>query len=512
MSLRPPSSGAAEAAEGGRSRATLRGFVAILAVALALRVAMALGTNAVHPDEIFQYLEQAHRHAFGYGVVPWEYRYGMRNWLLPLALSGPMRLGDWIAPGTGLYLLLPRLMMALLGLAVVAAAFRIGDRLSRAHAWVAMAVAAIWWELAYFGGHTLTEAAAVAAALPGAALLGDPKAGRRSAAVGGLLLGFAVLLRFHYAPAIGVFVLMTCGTDWRGRWAPAVAGGLVALAVGAAVDLAMGQVPFSWIVANFQQNILANRAAGFGVSPPLTYVRALGAGWGLFFAPILLAIVPVFNRYRPLVAMAAVNFLVHSAIGHKEYRFILLSAAILVLLAAIGSAEYVLRLRERMPPRRARLALPALVLLWAGASGSLMARGRLTSEWQAFEGGSQAMAALRGDASLCGVGMVGVNFWDSGGYTYLHRNVPIYVGQSDRLPGPQPRLETLAPAFNAIVAAAEKRSMVPAGYREIGCSGPEHGAEPREVSRVCTFVREGGCEAGAGGDRLLDRIMRRQDW
>jgi hypothetical protein len=508
MSLRPPSSGAAEAPRRGAAFA----FAAILTAALGLRVFVALASSALHPDEIFQYLEQAHRHAFGYGIAPWEYRYGMRSWLLPLFLSAPMRVGAWVSPGTGLYLLLPKLVVPVLSLGVVLAAFRLGDRLSRTHAWVAMLVAATWYELAYFGGHTLTESAAVAMALPGAALLGGDGTTRRQAALAGLLLGFAAILRFHYLPAIGVFVLMSCARDWRGRWLPVVAGGAAALALGAAVDLAMGQAPFSWIVVNFQQNIVAHRAAGFGVSPPFTYIRALGVQWGLCFAPILLLLLPVYRRYRALLAMAVVNLLVHSAIGHKEYRFVLLTTTILIVLAAIGSVEYLQRLKDRLTAGQARLALPALVFLWLAASLGLVGSGRLASDWHVMEGGSKAMAALRTEADLCGVGMVGVNFWESGGYSYLHRDVPLYVAEPSVDIGAQPKLAELLPAFNAIVVPAEKRADVPADYREIGCYGPERPSTAGAPGRVCSFVRAGGCRPEAAAAQRLDRVMLKQDW
>ena len=49
--------------------------------------------NVVWPDEIFQTLEQAHRLAFGYGIVPWEFRAGARSWLLPGLLAGAMEAG-----------------------------------------------------------------------------------------------------------------------------------------------------------------------------------------------------------------------------------------------------------------------------------------------------------------------------------------------------------------------------------------------------------------------------------
>ena len=56
----------------------------VLTVALVVRVwAVLTQTYVIHPDETYQYFEQAHRLAFGSGVVPWEYLEGVRSWLLP---------------------------------------------------------------------------------------------------------------------------------------------------------------------------------------------------------------------------------------------------------------------------------------------------------------------------------------------------------------------------------------------------------------------------------------------
>ena len=65
----------------------------VLLLAFAARVAVGLANDGVlHPDEIMQYLEQAHRLVFGAGMVPWEDEYGLRPWALPLALAVPLRL------------------------------------------------------------------------------------------------------------------------------------------------------------------------------------------------------------------------------------------------------------------------------------------------------------------------------------------------------------------------------------------------------------------------------------
>jgi hypothetical protein len=39
--------------------------------------------NLNHPDEIYQVLEQAHRLVTGVGVVPWEFKFGVRSWIFP---------------------------------------------------------------------------------------------------------------------------------------------------------------------------------------------------------------------------------------------------------------------------------------------------------------------------------------------------------------------------------------------------------------------------------------------
>lgn len=485
-------------------------FAALFAIAAALRFAVALTTGAVHPDEIFQYLEQAHRAAFGYGVVPWEYRYGMRSWLLPLTLSPLMRLGEALAPGTQLYLILPKLLMACLSLLVLPAAFSLGARLSRFHGWVAMIVAAIWYEIVYFGGHVLTEPAAVALILPAAALLLNGEQTRRRVALAGFLLGMAAILRFHYLPAMAVLVLFSCARSWRERLVPLLAGGAAAGAIGSIVDLATGLAPFGWLWSNFGQNIIANRSADFGVSPPLAYLATLNYGWSLAFWPILLLQLPVMRKYYPLILMALVNIAVHSAIGHKEYRFIFLSSATLVIVAAIGSTECVRLLGRRLSPWWARLSKPTPILVWMFTSAILAASGSIGSSWHAFSAGSETIASLRRVPGLCGVGLVDVDFWDTGGYSYLHRPTPFYVARTSA--GGQSKLRQLAPAFNAILAPTARPWAVPPGYRRLACSSARGGQGGSRTIGLCTYVRSGGCNPAVARHQRLEAVMRRRNW
>ncbi len=89
-------------------------FWAIMAAAVVLRISAFNSYSAHAPDELIQYLEQAHRIVFGYGVVPWEFREFIRSWLIPLMLVPPMQFGEWLDPGGPLYLVLPRAMVAVI--------------------------------------------------------------------------------------------------------------------------------------------------------------------------------------------------------------------------------------------------------------------------------------------------------------------------------------------------------------------------------------------------------------
>src|ERR1700694_3675293 len=80
-----------------RVRAILadRTLLILLAVALLVGLAAIVAFPSLHhPDENFQLFEQAHRIAFGYGVVPWEFRDGIRSPVLPYVLATLFWLGE----------------------------------------------------------------------------------------------------------------------------------------------------------------------------------------------------------------------------------------------------------------------------------------------------------------------------------------------------------------------------------------------------------------------------------
>lgn len=491
-----------------------RPLASLLALPLRWQIAVILAIGAAarlwrfpldgvhHADEAIQYLEQAHRLVFGQGLVPWEYRAGMRSWLMPLLLAGPMWLGQWFGAGALYPIGAARIVVALAALAPLWAAYALGARLSRGHALVALAVMAWWYESVFFSVHVLTETLATACLLPAAALLYGRRSPRRMV-LAGLLLTLGVIIRFQYGPAVAVLALFGLGRDWP-SWRRAAAGGLAAVALSVTVDLGMGQPPFGWIVQNVFQNVVQDRASAFGRMGPFGYARMMLEQW-----QALALVLPVLawigaKRYPLLLAVAITNIAVHIFVGHKEYRFIWLSIALSLVLAAIGSVDLADALRRRWHPEWPRRAVLAAVAgLWGVASAVLAATptpDRLTrtsfADVFAF---SRKLAAER----ACGLAIHGDPYWISGGQAWLHPGrTKLYFLPQLPEPGDSAGLRALAPVVDAIVSAGPPRSM-PKAFRQLGCS------EDADV-RYCFYRRSGVCRPGHAAARWeAQRVIER---
>ena len=468
------------AAAGGRGLAMAALGVVLLGIAL--RILAYDPWAQFHADEFYQYLEQGHRLATGYGAIPWEWREGVRNALIPQLLAAPMGLGTAIAPDGLLAIHLARLTFAALCLMALAGAWGLGAAQSRRHALAALLVAAVWFDGVRFSVYVLSESLATGLIVCGAALvLAGGRQGWRLP-LAGFLLALGVLVRLQYAPYVGIFVLLAAGRDWR-LWRGLILGGLAALALGVASDLANGQVPLRWVWANIAQNIGAGRAARFGTSGPLDYLAMLFAGLGPCAPLILLAACFAGKRYRPLLAAALVTILAHSLIGHKEYRFIWLAVFTLLVLAAIASVSLLdLWLARRKPQWREAPPLLALCLGWGAVA---LAAWAATQGAASLRGGGEITRAAHAVARLsqvCGLA-VPLQWHNNVISAYLRRDVAIYEIPEAVMQGTSPLPPAIVRAANAMLAPAPPAP----GYVATSChTGPGNTA--------CLFVRPGPCE------------------
>jgi GPI mannosyltransferase 3 len=469
-------------------------LIIILGAAFLIRIAALNPNSLMHPDEIGQYLEQSYRLLNGYGVVPWEYRAGMRHWLFPILLAGPMALGHALAPDTLLNVILPKTLTIIFSLGIVWSAYRLGRVVSQTHAIIAAIASAFWFEMILFSGHTLTEPVATSAILCASALLYSKPLLPRHLFIAGLLLGLSFILRFHYAPAIAVIGIFALASEFKTRIVPLFLGGLTALLIGSAIDVYMGMTPFYWVYENIHQNIILKKAATFGVDGPEFYPIMLIAIWSFSAIPIVLLNIVSFKKYRPLFYAATLNFIIHSFIGHKEYRFIFLSTIVFFILAVIGSVDIMKVIQNRTHSKTARSLPYILVLLWIFTSAALVLTSPRTRLWQ--HNGTMEMMTLAGrDPQLCGIAIREKGIWMTGLHSYLKRDVPIVsLSESDLMLTDNPR-------FNRIIAADNEPSRILNMYKKHICVDSADGYDTTiygaGIKKICLYKRLGSCDQAA---------------
>lgn len=457
---------------------------AMVLTAIAFRLLAFAPLDISHADEIMQYLEQAKRLATGHGIVPWEFRYGARNGLIAQLLAAPWWLGGQLAPGTLAAMYAARLTFLVLTLLALPAAWRLGALTSRWHALAALFVAAVWYESVLFSTLLLSEVLATGLIALAAPLLLDEARRPATLRVAGLLLGLGVVVRLQYAPFAAVLALASLRTDWK-AWGQVVLGGIGAALIGGLSDLGMGRWPFEWVWVNFAYNIGDARAARFGASPPLEYLRWLLVHLGPA-APLILAgamLAPA--RYRPLVLALVANIAFHSLIAHKEYRFIWLSTFLIVVLAAIGSVSLAERLAARRGAALTLRMLAGLGLVWLGAS---MAAEHQSGGARTLRGGAPIPLAAQAGAAraeTCGIALP--DQWRAHLVpALLAREVPLYVAPAAVMAGKSALPAGVIASANVLVFP--KLPAGTAGYAELGC-------EQNGTIRACTYVRTGGCAA-----------------
>ena len=469
-------------------RAEWKAAIFIFCAAFALRYGTAvLFPNIHHPDEIFQSLEQAYRAVFGFGIVPWEFRVGARSWLLPGLLAIPMWVGKLLSPESDAYRHLAQALIAALSSSTVVIAYFWGRQLGRTHAAVAAVIIGTWFELVYFGAKAFSEVIASCFLFAGVFACSDRQTPRPAtrAFIAGILLGSAFIFRFHLAPALAVPAVWLCRTDVKARWLPLLAGAAIPLLILGSIDWVTWSIPFASVINNFVANIVDGRSHIYGTSPAGWYAWQFLRHWGGVFA-----LVTVFSiwgaRRQPLpLLVAIVIVLAHSAVAHKEYRFIFPAIPLILLSAAIGSADIANKLVSLSTNGSITQFKATLTICigWIIASTALATSDVMRPEWSRGRGGLEFMSAARSSAH-CGVGLTGTRWWWTGGYSSLNRNIPIH--QLD--PGTQAAWNTNS--FDAWLAPAVWDGPSKSGFARLLCENQNAGG----VDRVCYWTRRGPCE------------------
>jgi phosphatidylinositol glycan class B len=181
-------------------------------------------------------------------------------------------------------------------------------------------------------------------------------------------------------------------------------------------------------------NLVEGRSASWGTSGigyyPVTLVRSMGpAGF------LMLALAAVAIRRSLALWLLAVGFLAaHSLIPHKELRFLLPALALFCALAGIGldqvrSLAPVWLFRSLTVLVLASLLLSAATfhrLTFRDLGGPYLEVQPADSAYDNSGSVNRLLFAANRRPDLCGLEIQSAQLHRTGGYTYLHRSVPLY--------------------------------------------------------------------------------------
>ena len=449
-------------------------IVAILSLAALPRIWAAVWDQGLFwPDEIFQSLEPAHHFAFGYGFVAWEFQDGARSWLFPgtfgllwklLALLG--------VHGAPTLVIAAKLAMVAVALVGVYASIRLGEKLGGAEAGVLCGVlAAVFPPSIVYGSRCMTEMGSGPLCL--IAVLLSFGASRRKLALAGALAGLALFLRYQN----GIVVVGLLG--WllarrRGRDALAyTAGAVVAVLAGGLLDLVTWGAPFHSFVTYVRFNLIEGHAADFGIMPFYYYGVIFCSAVGVSILAVAVGLWESARRATALLVIVVLYVLAHSLVDHKEFRFMMPIVPLMLTLSGVGLARFIGRFPAKARPRR---TVDVRKTIWVVAGLLVAAMGWQTAHvsfddfgqqygplsgpgplWHKGEAVNRLLWTAGEQADLRGLELLGYGPIWTGGFSYLHRDVPVLWERNIEYALAQPALGALGASANYVLAPAETR-------------------------------------------------------
>ena len=441
----------------------------VLVLAFAVRAAIALcGDFVLHPDEVMQYLEPAHRLVFGSGVTYWEFFYGARAWLVPGLVAGMLKAFDVVLLGEPFwYVGGVKLVFCAISLLIPVGMYFFARRhFGEPSARVALLAGAFWYELAGFAHKPMTEFVAAALLMVLLVLCVRSSVDRVCAVwLVALIAVLAAAVRLQYAP-IALLLLGVLFFRTEKRVHLVVAAGVFLLAVGLFDAMMWGGGLFHSYLTNIRFNLIVDQGRA-GESPGYQFL------WWLLLSSVGLGALCVvvalrdLRRYGFLLAMVALVVLIHSVQAHKEYRFVFAVVPLWLVMGADVVARFVVRGNARV------WGLVGVLFAAVSIGGVLNALPSQDQVYRGFFKETGKVGFVRGQdpifaayrylaraPGVLGVWQVDRPYYNLPGYYYLHREIPFYDAFSGRVINKD--METIRASVSHIVS--ENANLTIPGY------------------------------------------------
>ena len=293
-------------------------------------------------DELFQYLEQAHRIVFGYGQIPWEFRFGERTWLLPMLSVPPL----WLCKVLGFdspeqYAPVVRSFHAAFSMLIPIGMYFFTRRAhSETAARCALVLGCFWHELVITAPHPIAESSSSVFVFAALAVIMAAKMTTERAIACGFLLGMAFVLRIQYAPTIGLIGLaLLFYADNRGRIA-LVGAGILAVLIAGLVDYLYWGRFWNTYINYFNLQLFSDfnkyiHQASRNVHLHNLFIGSVGLYYVVAFAALF-----YYRRLWFFIALVLSVHLIHNIVANKEYVNTFLAIPFLLLMAAGLMAQW----------------------------------------------------------------------------------------------------------------------------------------------------------------------------
>ena len=304
----------------------------LLSALIVYLICAVFNSGVLHPDEHFQILEFA-KWKLGEGTpqaMAWEHVAKIRPTLQPVLAMEVIRLCRWIGLDNPFHqamvirIITAMVMLFSIHLFVKAAGHWVNPKYRNA----LLATTLFFWIVPMIGVHFSSEIlSTVCLLLLLAGLLNKEQPSLSDALWMGIVAALGFEFRYQMAFAyIGILLWILVIGKYRWYvWCIVAMGFLGMLALCTALDFwfygKLVFAPYNY----YYMNIVMHVAAAFGVSPWYTYFLQLGVIPSLALGvPVLLSVcIGTFKHYKNPVVWAFWAFLLfHSAISHKELRFI----------------------------------------------------------------------------------------------------------------------------------------------------------------------------------------------
>ncbi len=428
----------------------MRSAIVLLPIAAVPRLWTMISDQGVFwPDEIYQSIEQAHRVVFGYGMVPWEFRDGARSWLFPGLLAGAIKFATWFGARTG-----PDVVHAAKGFMVILAVWgliatmKLANKIGGANA---AFLAGVWYALfpssIVYGSRCMSEMASAPILATAAWLAFDASGKKRDpyfALGSGALAASAIFLRYQSGViGVGLFLMLLARRRWWDLLYYSVAAFVFGMLGGLLDKLTWGDWFHSFFVY-WKFNVVEGGGAKWGVADAMYYGTTVWTATSWTLVIIAIGFLLSLRKAAVLMLTVCVFIAAHVHTPHKEYRFLMPIVPLVLALAAGGLAWIIEKIPGNLRGATSSVwaiatigSLTGAALAYKLATISFCDMGAFCdvemgkhAPWHHEDGPNLAFWEAGQHDDLCGMGMSGMGLISSGGYSYLHKNVP-FVSAND---------------------------------------------------------------------------------